>query len=131
MPDETDKPLANLADAEAHIDPPAPAPAAEETKAVEPEVRTEPEVDPNDPQTRLRAFEDRVLGEDVVRIDGKVERGIGSKFSLMDDVKKAEHAALERLIEAEQKMVKIMGQLDAAKTELATAQEAADAHGAE
>lgn len=54
---------------------------------------------------RLRAFEDEVLGEKAVRISGNVERGSGSHFQTkMTDEQRAHHAALERLLEAEQKL---------------------------
>lgn len=54
---------------------------------------------------RLRAFEDEILGEKAVRISGHIERGSGSHFQTkMTDEQRAHHAALERLVEAEQKL---------------------------
>lgn len=53
---------------------------------------------------RLRAFEDANLGEDAVRIHDKIERGHGSPFAAMSPEKKAQYAALEKLVEAEQKL---------------------------
>lgn len=106
-----EKPLAKLAEAEAKIEQEASEPAAA--------------------ADRLRAFEEKHLGADVVRIDGEIERGIGSKFSLMSDFDKSMHAALERLAAAEQRMLKATGELDEAKRELAAATDAVDAHGAE
>jgi hypothetical protein len=50
---------------------------------------------------RLRAFEDKVLGKDVPRVDGKVERGHGSKYMRMTAEHKTAHAILERLCAAE------------------------------
>jgi hypothetical protein len=52
---------------------------------------------------RLRAFEDEHFGEDCVRINDKIERGVGSPYAAMSDEQKAHYVALERLIEAERK----------------------------
>lgn len=51
---------------------------------------------------RIREFEDRELGEHVVRISGKIERGFGSKFKELSEKKQAHYAKLEKLAEAEQ-----------------------------
>jgi hypothetical protein len=64
----------------------------------------EPEKDPDSPAARLRAFEDEVFGEDCVRINGRIERGSGSPFAAMSPERKAEYAALEKLVEAEQRV---------------------------
>lgn len=69
---------------------------------------------------KLRAFEDRHLGEDAVRINGEVERGHGSKFKTLSPDHHREYAALERLRDAEKALS------DAAAT-LAQAQSAYDA----
>jgi len=50
---------------------------------------------------KLRAFEDDVFGKDVPRINGAIERGVGSAFAKMTDHQKAHHAALENLVAAE------------------------------
>ena len=50
---------------------------------------------------KMRAFEDTVFGKDAPRINGSVERGIGSPYSKMTDHQKIHYAALERLVEAE------------------------------
>jgi hypothetical protein len=60
------------------------------------------------PQTdsagRLRAFEDDVFGKRAVRIEGKIERGVGSPYAAMSDEQKAQYAALEGLVVAEQRL---------------------------
>lgn len=83
MADEAERPLEHLAAVEQAIVPEPAAPSAPE---------------------RLRAFEDEHLGKDCVRIRGKVERGSGSPYQLMSPELKAQYAALEKLIEAEQKL---------------------------
>lgn len=94
MADETttDKPLANLAETERNLDPPAP----------EPTVEPEPEHTPA--AARLRSFEDEHFGEDAVRIDGKIERGVGSPYADLSDEDRRKYEAIERLIVAEQKL---------------------------
>lgn len=52
-------------------------------------------------KTKLRAFEDDVFGKDAPRIDGAVERGVGSPYARMTDHQKAHYAALEKLVAAE------------------------------
>jgi hypothetical protein len=63
---------------------------------------------PDQPKTdsaaRLRAFEDEVFGRRAVRIDGQIERGVGSPYAAMTDERKAQYAALEALVAAEQKL---------------------------
>jgi hypothetical protein len=56
---------------------------------------------PQSTHDRLRAFEDKHLGEDHLRPNGQIEKGIGSIFSRLDPMHRAHHAALEALIEAE------------------------------
>lgn len=60
--------------------------------------------EPDTAAGRLRAFEDEKLGPDAVRINDKIERGHGSKFRELSKEDQAQYAALERLIEAEQKL---------------------------
>lgn len=74
---------------------------------------------------RLRAYEDEVLGEKAVRISGHIERGSGSHFQTkMTDDQRAHHAALERLVEAEQKLADAGAALASAEA----AHRAAEAH---
>jgi hypothetical protein len=81
------------------LDPqPGPLPQAEP----EPEpVEQEPEPEHPSTHSRLRAFEELILGPDHVRPHDKIERGIGSPFSMLSAQHKAHHAALEALIAAE------------------------------
>jgi len=95
------KPLDHLAAAEDRIDPaPAdPTPAQEPAPAVE--------AKPSEPlpaADRLRAFEDEYLGKDCVRISGRVERGSGSPYQRLSHELRRQHAALEHLIESEQRL---------------------------
>jgi hypothetical protein len=56
---------------------------------------------------RVRAFEDEHLGKDVVRINGRIERGSGSPYQdpkVMTPELRRQHAALEKLTETEQKL---------------------------
>jgi hypothetical protein len=64
---------------------------------------------------RLRAFEDRHLGEDATRINGAVERGHGSRFKAMRPEQHAEHSALEHLVKAEKDVADSSAALDVAK----------------
>jgi hypothetical protein len=56
---------------------------------------------PDTAKTRLRGFEDAHFGRDATRINGEVERGIGSRYGSMSPTKAAEYAALEELVKAE------------------------------
>jgi len=67
---------------------------------------------------KLRAFEDKHLGKDVPRIDGKVERGHGSPFKAMKPEQHVEYAALEKLVDAEQKLADATAALETAKADL-------------
>lgn len=53
---------------------------------------------------RLRTFEDDHLGKEAVRINGCIERGYGSPFAALSPEKKRQYGALEKLVEAEQKL---------------------------
>jgi len=57
-----------------------------------------------DTAARLRAFEDEVFGKRAVRINGVIERGVGSPYAAMTEERKAQYAALEALVAAEQKL---------------------------
>jgi hypothetical protein len=65
---------------------------------------------------RMRAFEDTHFGKDAVRINGHIERGHGSRFNDLHPVHRREHAAIERLIEAEKKLSEAEGALSTAQT---------------
>ena len=86
------------------------------------EAVTEPEHVPADEQ--LRAAEDRLLGKDVPRHDGKPEKGSGSKFAALHPAHKAHLAAIEHLIEVEKEHAAAEARLNAvhAKVQHATAQ---------
>lgn len=106
-PATNDRPLQHLSEVEHGI---------EKGKAVEVDLTA---------AERLRAFEDRILGEDVVRLDGHVERGHGSKFQRMTAEQKAAHAALVHLVGAEDRMTKAIAEHAAATRHLEKAREAA------
>jgi len=74
-------------------------------------------VAPEPAAVRLRAFEDEHFGTDVMRINGKIERGSGSPFQKMSDADKAKYAAIERLIETEQKLAEAHAALMTAESE--------------
>lgn len=111
MADETEKPpLASFA---ASLDPqptPAPEPADDASAAA-----------------RLQAFEDEHLGVDAVRINGQIERGVGSPFAKMSDAERAQHTALENLVAAEAKLADAHGALMKADADCEAAAAAVDA----
>lgn len=80
------------------------------------------------PHEKLRAFEDRVLGADATRIEGKVERGHGSRYRAMNDAEKTEHTALEQLIEAELKLQQATTALGEAQAHHAAVSARVEAH---
>lgn len=142
----TEKPLANLAAAEQRTDLPAAAvtdPAADiatanrgmgsdllkPAAAVRPRDPSKPDANDEDiaapAQSRLRAFEDRVFGKDAVRINGRVERGFGSKFKDMSANQALHYAALEKLIIGEKRLADARtAALDAENAHRAAADEA-------
>lgn len=77
---------------------------------------------------QLRAFEDRHFGKDVPRYDGKVERGHGSRYQRLDASARAEHAALERLVEAEEYVQKATRELFVAQERHAAAKVSVAGH---
>lgn len=93
MADEDKKPLERLSLVEKAPEPPV------EMSAIE----------------RLRAFEDKVMGKKVPRVNGAVERGHGSKHAQLEDHHKAHHAALERLVDLEDEVMKLTASLNQAK----------------
>lgn len=84
--------------------------------------------DPVPAADRLRAFEDDVFGKTAPRINGAVERGVGSPFAEMTPHQAAHYAALEKLVAAEKTMADASGALAAAQAAHdAAAKTAADA----
>jgi hypothetical protein len=70
---------------------------------------------------KLRAFEDKHLGRKAMRNkEGHVEKGYGSPFKAMTPEQHAEHASLEKLVEAE-------AEVDAANVKLSAAKSAVEA----
>jgi hypothetical protein len=80
---------------------------------------------------RLRAFEDTHLGPNAPRVAGLLERGHGSLYVRLTDVQRAEHAALERLVKAEQAVADASAKLAEAEAEHGKALVAADGFKAE
>ena len=105
---------------DAQIHDAAPAKPLESLAAREEAISAEPGT-----AARLRAFEDRVFGADYPRINDQIERGVGSRFSNLDDNQKAYHAALEALITAEQEHQTAVGGADVAAAKLEAARLAA------
>lgn len=96
---------------------------------VEKTINPEPEPEPVDAKTKLRDFEDKIIGKDAARIDGKIERGHGSKFQSLSEAEKREHAALEHVVDAEHKLMTATHELSKAQAHHATVSAAADRHG--
>lgn len=86
-----------------------------------------PEVPADD---QLRAFEDKHFGKDVPRYEGRVERGHGSRYQRLDASARAEHAALERLVDAEEHVQKALRELSHAQARHAAAKAAVAGHAA-
>lgn len=85
-----------------------------------------------EPHERLAAFEAEHLGEDVPRQNGKIEKGHGSLFHRnLTEQQKHHHAAIERLIDAEQHMMAARAKLQEAEHKHAEAQTKVEAHEAE
>src|SRR6266567_2693487 len=60
-----------------------------------------PAATPVTAKDKLRAFEDTHFGKDVPRINGEIERGVGSPYANMTPHQKAHYASLEHLVKAE------------------------------
>lgn len=75
----------------------------------------------------LRQFEDQHFGPDAVRIGGQIERGSGSRFSLLPPARRREYVAIERLVEAEQRLTVAAADLAAAQAQHDAAVAAVDA----
>lgn len=95
--------------------------AAEEQARLDAEAAELERINAPDPETpavdRLRAFEDAEFGKDAVRIGGKIERGYGSPFKAMSAEKQRQYAAIEKLVESEQKLADAHAALIAADVE--------------
>jgi hypothetical protein len=124
MADETtaDKPLAELSAAEERIDAPVnvrepgdPRPSDRPPDTPDPEGRA---------ADRLRAFEDKHFGKDAVRINGRIERGSGSLYQMAHPTVREQHARLEKLIDAEEKLALAHTALMQADTEHEMAEQA-------
>jgi hypothetical protein len=109
-------------------------PAAETPVAKQGNLGTSTTAEPVTAKTKLRGFEDAHLGRDATRINGEVERGIGSRFKAMTPEKHAEYLALEALVAAEQAIADSSAALEKAKQDhevalvkLANAQKASEA----
>jgi len=115
-----------MADDTAHPSPLATSPSynpTPPTKPVTPVVDTKS--DPNTGAAKLRAFEDKHLGRKAMRNkEGHVEKGYGSPFKAMTPEQHAEHASLEKLVEAEAKVDAANVELSAAKVAHETAKAA-------
>lgn len=85
--------------------------------------------DPVPATDRIRAFEDEVFKDSqvqVVRIGGRLERGTGSAFAALSPELRRQHAALEKLVESEQKLADSKAALVQAETDHETALAAAE-----
>jgi len=65
--------------------------------------------------TKLRDFEHEVFGRDAPRINGDLERGVGSPWANMTPTQKAHHASLEALVKAEKAVADASAGLETAK----------------
>ncbi len=136
MADET-KPLDTLKSAEQSVKAPELTPRETRTETISPltdrligdEVaaaesgaqQNRPELSTDSPASdRLREFEDREFGKDAVRMNGRIERGYGSRFRDMAEAnpaKGAVYAALERLVETELAVADATGKLAQAQAD--------------
>lgn len=112
----TDKPLENLAAAEHAIDPPAPADLVVETESADPMTAAD----------RLSAFEDEHFGKRM-HVDDKIERGSGSHYQMAAPEIRKQHAALEKLVLAEQTLADASAKQLQAQADYAAAEKACDA----
>lgn len=75
---------------------------------------------------RRRAYEDKVLGPNVTRIEGKYEVGVGSRYAGLPEQHKATLAALDELCAADEAMSAAASALAAAEARMSDAQAMAD-----
>lgn len=90
----------------------------------EPPVVEVPEVSARD---KIRAFEDRNLGENAVRINGEVEKGHGSLFKELSPQHHRHYADLEKLAAAETALTEAGAALGQAQAAYDAAAEQAEA----
>jgi hypothetical protein len=95
------------------------------------EPKPEPEITATE---HLAAAEDKLLGPDVSRHDGKPEKGIGSRHHALHPAHKAHLAAIEHLIVVEAEhaaaaahLASVQARVDHAKQRVAATEEASDA----
>jgi hypothetical protein len=113
MPDETDPhgtgaPSTSIFGQGAPPSAPTPPPAA-------PLVTTQAAKAPVTAADQLRAFEDDHFGKDAPRINGELERGVGSPYSRMTHYQKRHYESLEHLVKAEKKVADATAELETAK----------------
>ena len=75
---------------------------------------------------KLREFEDKTFGKDAPRINGELERGVGSPYSRMTSHQKRHYESLEHLVKAEKKVADASAEFDTAKTKHDAAVKASD-----
>ena len=75
---------------------------------------------------KLREFEDKTFGKDAPRINGELERGVGSPYSRMTVQQKRHYESLEHLVKAEKKVADASAELEAAKIKHDAAVKASD-----
>ncbi len=75
---------------------------------------------------KLREFEDKTFGKDAPRINGELERGVGSPYSRMTPTQKAHYASLDHLVKAEKAVADASANLEAAKLKHDAAVKASD-----
>jgi hypothetical protein len=75
---------------------------------------------------KLRAFEDDHFGKDAPRINGELERGVGSPYSRMTLHQKRHYESLEHLVKAEKKVADASFELETAKAKHLAAVKASD-----
>lgn len=107
---------------QARLDKEAAAEQKRAARAAKQQAKDAPAEGPNSAD-RMRAFEDEVFGKDAVRIEGKIERGVGSPYAGMTDERKAQYAALEALVAAEQKLADATGAAAQAEADRVAAEE--------
>lgn len=98
---------------------PTPAPVAAKTTAAAKA--------PVTAKDKLRAFEDKIFGKDAPRINGELEHGVGSPWANMTPAQKRHHHALERMVEAEQKVAEASAALAHAEADHDVAVKSAEA----
>jgi hypothetical protein len=75
---------------------------------------------------KLREFEDKHFGKDAPRINGELERGVGSPWSRMTLRQKQHYESLEHLVKAEKKVADASAELETAKVKHVAAVKSSD-----